>query len=182
MQPPTIWTVGHSNHPLEVFISMLRESSIETVADVRRFPGSRRHTQFQRENLEPALSKAGIQYRHFPDLGGRRSKRAPDSPNRGWRIGAFNAYADHMLTEEFRVALAELEQLAARRKTAMMCAEAVPWRCHRRLIADALVARNWLVLDIYAAGRTKEHRMTEFARIQSGRVIYPASEESNDAD
>jgi len=173
MNSPTIWTIGHSNHELAHFLAMLTQSAITAVADVRRFPGSRRQTHFGRENLEQALSAAGIAYRHFPELGGRRTARAPDSPNTAWRVESFNAYADHMLTDEFRQGLADLEQLATTQPTATMCAEATPWRCHRRLISDALVAKNWTVLDIYSPGRVKEHRLTEFARIQNGQVIYP---------
>ena len=173
MSSPTIWTVGHSNHELEKFLSMLTQSTIAMVADVRRFPGSYRQSQFQRENLEKALRAVGISYEHFPGLGGRRKWRAPDSPNTAWRVESFNAYADHMQTDEFGAALADLETRAMAQRTAMMCAEAVPWRCHRRLISDALVAKGWVVLDIFAPGRTKEHQLTDFAQIEHGQVIYP---------
>lgn len=173
MNGRTIWTVGHSNRTLEQFLAMLVESSIGAVADVRRFPGSRRQPQFERGALTQSLATAGIQYHHFPALGGRRTVRLPDTPNNGWRVESFNAYADHMQSSEFQSALTELEALASAARTAVMCAEAVPWRCHRRLIADALVANHWTVLDIYNSGRTKEHQLTEFALIVDGVVIYP---------
>jgi uncharacterized protein (DUF488 family) len=117
-----------------------------------------------------------MEYRHFPGLGGRRKARAPDSPNNAWRVESFNAYADHLQTDEFRTALAELEKLATKISTAIMCAEALPWRCHRRLISDALIARKWTVLDIFSAGKTQEHRLTDFAEIKNGQVIYPSSD------
>jgi uncharacterized protein (DUF488 family) len=170
-----IWTVGHSNHGIGTFLRLLGGASIRQVADVRRFPGSRRHPQFQREALEEVLAPAGIVYHHFEGLGGRRSARAPGSSNTGWRVEAFNAYADHMSTSEFDDALAELEHLAGQRATAIMCAEALPWRCHRRLIADALVVREWSVWDLMAGGKVERHRLTEFARIVNGRLIYPAT-------
>lgn len=169
----TIWTIGHSNHSIDHFISMLSASSISLVADVRRFPGSRRQPQFARENLAQALAAAGIKYQHFPDLGGRRTSRAPNSPNMAWRVESFNVYADHMLTPQFQAALVELEHLATAKATTIMCAEAVPWRCHRRLIADALVARKWSVLDIYDINKVKEHQFTEFAHVENGLVTYP---------
>lgn len=170
----TIWTIGHSNRSVEQLLSMLQESSIELVADVRRFPGSRRSPQFAQQNLERSLQTVKIAYRHFPDLGGRRRTRIPDSPNTGWRVESFNAYADYMVSPEFQQALVELEKAAAAQNAAMMCAEAVPWRCHRRLIADVLLTHGWEVLDIYSEGRVKPHALTEFARVEGLRVTYPA--------
>lgn len=169
----TIWTVGHSNHEWEHFLAMLTEAGIGLVADVRRFPGSKRLPQFRREYMEQELAAAKIGYHHFPHLGGRRTERLLDSPNVAWRVEAFNAYSDYMLTEAFQAALAELESVAAKSPTAILCAEAVPWRCHRRLIADALIARGWRVIDIFAPGRTKVHVLTEFARVDDGQVTYP---------
>jgi uncharacterized protein (DUF488 family) len=169
----TIWTVGHSNHDLDYFVSMLAQFSILAVGDVRRFSGSHRQPQFKDDNLVPALAAAGIEYSHFPGLGGRRTWRAPNSVNTAWRVESFNAYADHMQTDEFRNAFADLQELATRRATVIMCAEAVPWRCHRRLIADALVTQQWEVLDIYGLGRAKAHQLTEFAQVIDGQVIYP---------
>jgi uncharacterized protein (DUF488 family) len=168
-----IWTLGHSNRPMETFLGLLEGSSIRLVADVRRFPGSRRHPQFGRESLERHLGEAGIGYRHLDGLGGRRSARAPESPNTGWRVESFNAYADYMDTPEFQSALSELERLAEACETAIVCAEALPWRCHRRLIADALVVRGWTVWDIMGAGKVQPHRLTDFARVVDARLTYP---------
>jgi uncharacterized protein (DUF488 family) len=174
----TIWTIGHSNREYDYFLSMLAQHSITCVADVRRFPGSRRQPQYGCDELEQALQRSEIEYRHFPGLGGRRTGRTPDSPNMGWRVEAFNAYADHMRSNEFHTALADLENVSCRVATAIMCAEAVPWRCHRRLIADALVTRGWAVWDIFAPGRTKEHHLTKFALVDDGQLIYPAPADS----
>lgn len=178
----TIWTVGHSNHALEHFLRMLSEASITQLADVRRFPGSRRQPQFQQADLETALAQAGIGYRHFPELGGRRSSRMPNSPNTAWRVQSFNAYADHMQTAAFLTALGELEDWALVATTAMMCSEAVPWRCHRRLIADALLVRHWKVWDIFAPGRVKPHELTEFAEVHGETLVYPAAELRDELD
>jgi uncharacterized protein (DUF488 family) len=171
--PSTLWTIGHSSRPIEAFLSLLRENAIGLVADVRRFPASRAHPQFGGEALRNSLAEAGIDYRHFPDLGGRRGKRLPDSPNRGWRVEAFNAYADHMQSTECLAALADLKALAAERNTAVMCAEALPWQCHRRLIADAFLAAGWSVLDIMSPGKAPPHKLTEFARVEGELVTYP---------
>jgi uncharacterized protein (DUF488 family) len=173
LQHPVIWTIGHSNREAAEFVALLSTHAIRLVADVRRFPGSRRLPQFNRENLEAALREAGVGYRHFEDLGGRRSRRLPDSPNTAWRVESFNAYADHMQTPEFQAALRDLESAAAEQPTAIMCAEALPWRCHRRLIADALVARGWKVLDILSAAAPKERTLTDFARVDGDEVTYP---------
>lgn len=173
MTESTIWTIGHSNQPIEPFLQSLEESSIAALADVRRFPGSRRHPQFSQANLQTSLAANDVEYHHFPALGGRRTRRAKHSVNTAWRVEAFAAYADYMQTDEFRDALKELEDLARRRPTAIMCAEALPWRCHRRLIADALIARGWQVMDIYGGSTVKPHGLTEFARIKDGSVIYP---------
>jgi uncharacterized protein (DUF488 family) len=173
MTASTIWTIGHSNQAIETFFELLDKSSIEAVADVRRFPGSRRHPQFSQANMQASLAAKNIEYHHFPALGGRRSQRAENSVNTAWRVEAFAAYADYMQTDEFRDALATLEDLARRQPTVIMCAEALPWRCHRRLIADALIAHDWSVFDIYGGGTVKPHELTEFARIKDGGVTYP---------
>ena len=169
-----IWTAGHSDRPLEALLELLAGPEIELLADVRRYPGSRRHPQFGEERLAPALAAAGIAYRHLPGLGGRRRAR-PDSPNTAWRNEGFRAYADHMASEEFRAALAELEAAARERRTAVLCAEAVPWRCHRRLIADALVARGWEVAHLLASGRDEVHTLHPDALVQDDRLTYPAA-------
>lgn len=169
----TIWTIGHSNHPIERFIELLVGQSVGLVADVRRFPTSRAHPHFHGEALAASLAAAGIGYRHFPELGGRRSKRLPDSPNTAWRVEAFNAYADHLQLAEAKAALNELLRLASDTPTAFMCAEALPWQCHRRIIADHLLAAGWTVLDIMPAGKATPHKPPDFARVDGGVVTYP---------
>lgn len=171
--PPRVHTVGHSTREVEELLDLLAENGIEALVDVRRFPGSRRHPQFSREALAASMAAAGIDYRHEPRLGGRRRPR-PDSPHTAWRNAGFRAYADHMESDEFRQALAELERAAAR-PTAVMCAEAVPWRCHRRLIADALTARGREVLHLLAPGRRELHQLHPDAIVLAdGRLAYPA--------
>jgi uncharacterized protein (DUF488 family) len=172
-QDRTIWTIGHSNRDLASFLALLTAESIGLLADVRRFPASRKFPQFNGDALEGSLAGVNILYRHFPALGGRRNKRLEDSPNTAWRVASFNAYADHMRSDEFQEALNLLMQLAAERRTAIMCAEALPWQCHRRIIADALIARGWTVLDIMGSGKPRVHQLTEFARVRAGRVTYP---------
>ena len=169
----TVWTVGHSNHPIEKFLALLAGHSIELVADVRRFPASRTHPQFNAQPLAESLAAAGIGYRHFPGLGGRRKERLDDSPNTAWRVEAFNAYADHTQSAEFRPAWDELVALARERRVALMCAEALPWRCHRRILADAFVALGWTVLDIMPAGQTRPHELPPFARVLAGPGHVP---------
>lgn len=153
---------------------MLHEAGVERLVDVRRFPGSRRHPQFAREALAAALGESVIAYEHAPELGGRRVPR-PGSPHAAWRNAGFRGYADHMETAEFQEALADLERDAAERPTALLCAEAVPWRCHRRLIADALSARGWEVVHLLAPGRSEPHALHPDARVlPDGRLLYTA--------
>jgi uncharacterized protein (DUF488 family) len=170
----TIWTIGHSTRSLEEFLGLLAGSSIGLLADVRKLPGSRRFPHFNAEELAASLARAGIEYRHFGALGGRRQKRTPGSPNGAWRVEAFNAYADYMDTPEFTAALDELTAPAREKRTVIMCSEAVPWRCHRRLIADALIVRGWSVKDILSPGKVENHAMTPFARVDGLRVTYPS--------
>jgi uncharacterized protein (DUF488 family) len=151
----------------------MESEAIARVVDVRRFPGSRRHPHFGGEPLQQALRETGIEYRPLPARGGRRSARAEDSPNTAWRVESFNAYADYMQTPQFAEARRELELVGFEKRTAIMCAEALPWRCHRRLIADSFVALGWRVHDIIAAGRTQEHALPDFARISADNVTYP---------
>lgn len=176
-----IWTIGHSNQGIDHFLDLLRGPSITMVADVRRFPGSRRHPQFGAEALRESLAVEGIGYRHFANLGGRRGKPVPGSPNTGWRVASFAAYADYMATEEFHEALADLTATAQDQRVAIMCSEALPWRCHRRLIADALVLEGWTVLDILGSGPPKEHALTPFARVAGGHLIYPPESTAPDS-
>ncbi|MEO6811625.1 MAG: DUF488 domain-containing protein [Isosphaeraceae bacterium] len=172
--PKTIWTIGHSNRDFETFLRMLAAASIALVADVRRFNGSKRHPQFGRDQFEPGLALAGIGYRHFEGLGGRRGRSREGSPNQGWRVDSFNAFADHMESTEFQTDLSTLIALAGSSRVALMCSEAVPWRCHRRLIADALTVRGWRVLDLIGPGPPKPHALTPFARVAEGGITYPA--------
>lgn len=172
--PHELWTIGHSNRSIDELLSLLAGAQIELLADVRRYPGSRAHPQFNRDVLGESLSEQGIDYRHLEDLGGRRSTRLADSPNTAWRVDSFNRYADYMTTSQFVAGLAELIGLAEKRRTAIMCSEAVPWRCHRRLIADAMIVRGWSVYDIIGPGPARPHAMTEFARWREGQLSYPA--------
>jgi uncharacterized protein (DUF488 family) len=168
-----IWTIGHSNRTAEEFLELLRGASIAVLADVRRFPGSKKHPQFGREALEASLHAAGIGYQHFPALGGRRSRSRTGSPNTAWRVEAFNAYADHMQTSEFQTALDGVMDVAEDKRTCIMCAEALPWQCHRRLISDALIVRGWTVQNIMSRGSTRPHTLTEFAHVDGAEVTYP---------
>jgi uncharacterized protein (DUF488 family) len=166
-----VYTAGHSTLSLDAFLALLRAAEIAAVADVRRFPASRRHPHFAREPLAAALAQAGIAYAWLPGLGGRRSPRA-GSRHVAWRSASFRAYADHMDTPEFRTELARLVDLARARRTAVLCAEAVPWHCHRQLIADALVARGIGVQHLLGGAPAAPHRLTPFARVDGADVIY----------
>ena len=168
----TVWTVGHSNHSFEVFAGLLEAHRIALVADVRTAAGSRRHPQFGSGALAEALPARGIAYRRLEALGGWRRARE-DSPNGGWRNASFRAYADYAMTPEFAAGLEELRALAAEQRTAIMCAEALWWRCHRRLIADRLVVAGDTVCHIGSDGRASEHRLTPFARVRGTRITYP---------
>ena len=173
---PPVFTLGHSTRPMVEFLGLLREHGVQLLVDVRRYPGSRRHPQYSRDSLSASLQEAGIQYMHEPDLGGRRAAR-PGSPHTAWRVEAFRGYADHMETPEFGAALERLMDRAARETVAILCAEAVPWRCHRRLISDALVARGVEVRHILGPGRADPHEIDPNARIlPGGRLLYAGPE------
>lgn len=165
--------MGHSTRTLAELVALLREHGVTRLVDVRTAPGSRRMPHFSKAALAAELPAQGIEYRHLPELGGLRRPR-PDSPNTGWRNESFRGFADHMATAEFATALDGLVELAAERGTAVMCAEAVPWRCHRSLIADALLARGVEVRHILGPGPARLHAMTPFARVEGSRVTYPA--------
>ncbi len=169
----TVWTIGHSTRTLDEFLALLAAYRIRTLADVRAFPASRRYPHFNAEQLSVSLPAHGLSYVPMKGLGGRRAAR-PDSINTGWRNAGFRGYADYMQTAAFQQALEELIAVAARASTAIMCAEAVPWRCHRSLIADALVARGLEVQHIISPKKTQLHTMTAFAVIDAGRVMYPS--------
>jgi uncharacterized protein (DUF488 family) len=172
-----VLTIGHSTRPVEELLSLLAEHGVELLVDVRRFPGSRRFPQYGSDALAASLRGGGISYRHEPDLGGRRAEtRAPGdpSPNAAWRNPQFRAYADHMGAPEFQAAIARVLEDAERATVALMCAEAVPWRCHRGLIADLLVARGIPVVDVIGPGRADPHRLSPHAVAHAdGSVTYP---------
>jgi len=170
-----IWTIGHSTRPLEDFLGLLAESEIEAVADVRRYPGSRRWPHFAREPLGRAVEHRGLAYLWLPELGGRRATTA-DSPNTAWRNAAFRGYADYLATEAFAEGLDRLVNLALGLRTAIMCAESLWWRCHRGLIADVLRWFHFDVIHILGPGSTAPHPYTAAARIVGGRLSYSATE------
>jgi uncharacterized protein (DUF488 family) len=169
----TVYTLGHSTLDLDAFLALLARHGIGGIADVRRFPASRRHPHFGREALAASLAGAGVAYDWLPALGGRRPAHR-SSPHVGWRVEAFRGYADHMESAEFAGGLARLLELVAARPTAIMCAEAVPWRCHRQLVADALVARGIDVRHVVGAAENP-HRLTAFARVEGERIVYDGS-------
>jgi len=173
--PRRAFTIGHSTHELDAFCALLEGHGVRRVADVRRFPGSRRNPQFGREALAGGLAARGIGYAHLEALGGRRAVLR-GSPNGGWENAAFQGYADHMGTAAFAAGLAELEALVDAAPTAVMCAEALWWQCHRRLVADALMARGRGVDHIGSGGELSAHQLTPFAVVQDGRVTYPAAQ------
>ena len=172
-QTPEFWTIGHSTRTLGEFFAVLAACLVEALVDVRTVPLSRRHPWFNADSLALTLPPQGIAYVPMPALGGFRKPR-PDSPNTAWTNASFRGYADYMLTDDFERALDDLVELGRHRRVAIMCAEAVPWRCHRSLIGDALVARGYVVRDIMSAEKAEAHRMTPFARVGAGRVTYPA--------
>lgn len=165
-------TIGHSNRSIDEFLALLDAHGIQQLVDVRTAAGSRRNPQFMRDELARALEHRGIRYMHLPALGGFRKPR-PDSVNTAWRNESFRGYADYMQTPEFETALAALLGVAAEEPTAIMCAEAVPWRCHRSLIADAIVARGLTVSHILSTARSNPHILTSFARVENCRLTYP---------
>jgi uncharacterized protein (DUF488 family) len=168
----SIWTIGHSTLPAEELIEALAAEGITWLIDVRTVPKSRHNPQFNRDALPGTLAGASIAYRHEPRLGGLRKPTA-DSINSGWRNPGFRGYADHMQTTGFAEALDELIELSANNRIVLMCAEAVPWRCHRMLIADALTARGHDVHHILSTSKNESHRLTPFARVEDDRVTYP---------
>lgn len=170
---PIVLTIGHSTRPLEEFIRLLQAHGATCVVDVRTVPRSRHNPQFNKASLPRALKKAGLGYVHLPGLGGlRHAKR--DSPNVGWRNASFRGYADYMQTPEFAQSLEELIRLANQDRIVLMCAEAVPWRCHRSLIADALLVRGIRTEDIMSPTRRQVHTLTPFAKVHGTAITYPA--------
>ena len=172
MEPVTVYTIGHSTRSSEEFLQLLHAHGVQQLVDVRTVPRSRRNPQFNQDTLPATLAEAGILYTHLPELGGLRKAR-PDSINDAWENASFRGYADYMQTPEFAVGLEHLLALARERPTVIMCAEAVPWRCHRSLIGDALLARGHAVEDILSPTRRSPHKMTRFAQVEGERVTYP---------
>jgi uncharacterized protein (DUF488 family) len=172
MARPRIFSIGHSTHELAQLVALLHAHEVDQVVDVRRHPGSRRLPRFNREVLARELPRNGLLYVHLPQLGGRR-RPSPDSPNGGWRVESFRAYADHMAGAEFRAGFDALQSLARTRVTAMMCAEGLWWRCHRRLVSDALLVQGWEVIHIGPGGGATFHELTAFAVEDAGRLTYP---------
>jgi len=172
---PKIATVGHSSRTMPELIAILQAHAIDLVVDVRTMPRSRFNPQFNKDDMPGPLSEAGIGYRHLPELGGLRKPRA-DSTNTAWENASFRGYADYMQTPAFENGLRQLLELAAEHRTAVMCAEAVPWQCHRSLIADALSAKGVPVKHILSESKTEPHRITAFAKVENGRVTYPSGQ------
>lgn len=175
----TVYTIGHSNRPIETFIELLREHRIELLVDIRTVPKSRHNPQFGQDQLPDSLTAAGIDYQYMQDLGGLR-KTSADSPNGGWRNASFRGYADWMQTDQFASAVEELIAVAESRRTAIMCAEAVPWRCHRSLVGDALLVRGVEVIDIMGPGSAREEKMTPFALADGRSITYPPYEDEDE--
>jgi uncharacterized protein (DUF488 family) len=172
-KPKLILTIGHSTRDLNEFISLLKVHGVTRVVDVRTVPRSRHNPQFNRETLPDSLRAAGISYEHLPGLGGFRRARA-DSPNVGWRNSSFRGYADYMQTAEFEENLKSLADTGSRAQVVLMCAEAVPWRCHRSLIADALAVRGIQVEHILSGAKAQAHEITPWARVHGNQITYPA--------
>jgi uncharacterized protein (DUF488 family) len=172
----TLYTIGHSTRTTRELVELLRAHGVNQVVDVRTIPRSRHNPQFNGPALMGSLRAVRIGYRHLSGLGGLRHAR-PDSTNLGWRNASFRGFADYMQTEDFATGLARLEQLAAQRPTAIMCAEALPWRCHRSLIADALTVARWRVRHIQNRRTAPAHERTPFLRVRAGRLLYPAPSE-----
>ncbi len=175
--PSEFFTIGHSTHPIEEFRALLEQHRIETVADIRRFPGSRKHPQFNQAEFAAALNAVGVQYHWLQSLGGRRGK-APEvsERNAGLRKDSFRNYADYMQTAEFRVGISELLAIAQQQRTATMCSEGLFWRCHRRLVSDYLLAQGYQVWNIMPAGKLEPHKLTAGAVVNAGSVSYPAAD------
>jgi len=171
-----IFTIGHSTHSIASFLKILQAYKLKLVVDIRTIPKSRHNPQFGSERLKKSLNRAGIEYQHIKGLGGLRHT-TKDSPNKGWRNANFRGYADYMQTDEFKKNLKKLISKSKRKKLVMMCAEAVPWRCHRSLVGDALVVKGFDVEDIFTATNHRPHKLTSFAKVRKGSILYPPLKE-----
>jgi uncharacterized protein (DUF488 family) len=174
----TIYTIGHSTHPIEDFVEMLSVYGIECLIDIRTIPKSRHNPQFGQEALASKLAESGIEYRHMKDLGGLR-KQTQDSVNGGWRNASFRGYADYMQTDAFERAVERVVAIADSTTVVLMCAEAVPWRCHRSLVGDALLVRGKSVIDIFSATKSQPHRLTAFAKVKGLEITYPPEQDDS---
>jgi uncharacterized protein (DUF488 family) len=174
---PDVFTIGHSTRPIGEFIELLESNGVKQLIDIRTIPKSRHNPQFNQESLDASLGAAKIHYVHMKELGGLRHSKK-DSINLGWRNASFRGYADYMQTPEFAEGLERAIALAQKKTTALMCAEAVPWRCHRSLVSDALLVRGVRVFEIISEAAPKEHKLTPFARIRGTRITYPADQGS----
>ena len=170
-QKNRIWTIGHSTHPLPEFVDWLKAHEIKALADIRRYPGSRKYPHFNKDTLAVSLLENGISYYHFESLGGRR-KAWTDSVNQVWRHPSFRGYADYMETEEFKATVEELKEIALESRTTIMCSEAVWWSCHRAMVSDYLKVQDWEVLHIMGSDKTTEHPYTSPAKNIDGKLIY----------
>jgi uncharacterized protein (DUF488 family) len=178
MESNRIFTIGHSTHPIEDFLALLSQHEISALADVRSYPSSRRWPHFNQEELQRAVERAGLEYRWFKSLGGRRHSKDSASPHTAWQIPAFRSYADYADSDAFREGLGELIALAERKLAAYMCSEGLWWRCHRRIISDHLVVRGWMVTHIMPTGKLTEHSLPDFARVENDRLIYDVNSDS----
>jgi uncharacterized protein (DUF488 family) len=169
---PTLYTLGHSTHPIERFLELLGEHRIAILADVRSYPSSRRWPQFNQEPLAEALGRASVEYRWLKRLGGRRHSKRTDSPHVAWTVAAFRSYADYTESDEFAEGLNELIAIAAAARTAIMCSEGLWWRCHRRIVSDQMTVRGWDVEHIMPDGKLTAHRLADFASVVDGRIVY----------
>jgi len=169
---PHVYTIGHSTRTIESFISILKVYGIKEVVDIRTIPRSRHNPQFNKDTFPESLKKSNIRYVHMAGLGGLRHA-TPDSVNKAWRNASFRGYADYMQTSEFESALEKLVELSGRRRVVLMCAEALPWRCHRSLVADALLIRKIHAIDIFSPTISKKHLLTPWAKVRGKRVTYP---------
>lgn len=172
MKRPSIFTVGHSTRSIDEFVKLLQAHGVKEIVDVRSIPMSRHNPQFNTDTIKESLQREHIRYKHLKKLGGLRNEKK-GSINLGWRNASFRGFADYMATPEFSEGLEALMKIASLRTTAIMCAEAVPWRCHRSLIADALSKKGWIVRDIISTSAPRKHRLTPFLKIKKGQLTYP---------
>lgn len=169
-----IFTIGHSTRTTRELMKILKAYDIEVLIDIRHYPGSRAFPHFGKARIKQNLKRNGIEYIHLIELGGRRKADKASGLNEGWRSPQFRGYADYMQTEEFKEGLKDLIQIARRKVSVIMCSEAVPWRCHRSMVGDALILHGFQVIDIFSETQAREHKLTSFAKVRGKRITYPA--------